>query len=227
MECDSETTFEYMYNQMNYVIGTFFLYSFGITLGAFLVSKYAWNDTVDELEELREEYEEELYEEKYPLNADISGNKPTNTCIIEFTPDGSVIMSYDYDQEGFHYWSDVTIKYNYLETAARKFVKMNGCADIYIDRKENIKKQNELLDKEEKLAELTELKELTLEVEESVFVKSRIKKKEKVNRNNIAANKANKYIRIGKFSDFKWLKEVEVKTVKKICFSDFKNMKQL
>ena len=37
----------------------------------------------------------------------------------------------------------LNIKYNYLETVARKFVRMNFCCDLYIDRKENIKKQNE------------------------------------------------------------------------------------
>ena len=35
--------------------------------------------------------------------------------------------------------------------AFRKFVKMNFCVDLYIDRKDNIKKQNEELDRIETL----------------------------------------------------------------------------
>ena len=76
----------------------------------------------------------------------MSGNKPMNTTIIEHTPDGTVIMRYNYDKEGFEYWSDSkNIKYDYLETVARKFVKMNFCCHLYIDRKENIKNKNERL----------------------------------------------------------------------------------
>jgi hypothetical protein len=210
----------YAYDNMNQIIVAVLVYTVGITFGGFIVSKFAWGESFEEFIEVVE-----VYEEKYPLNPDISGNIPTNTTIIEATPDGSVIMSYDYDNEGFRYWSDTTIKYKYLETAARKFVKMNCCSDIYIDRADNIKKQNDALDREE--AEQVELAELAalagLVEEESVFVKRKIKKK-KINRNNLAATKANKYIKVGKFSDFKWLQKVEPKTIKKICYDDFKHM---
>ena len=248
MFCDNDiefeqTGFEYAYNGMNNLIVAILIYGLGLTVGTWFVSRFLWDGDVV-LESIEEEpkIKEVLYEDKYPLDncKDLSGNKPTNTTIIENTPEGSVIMSYNYDKEGFEYWSNSkNIKYDYLETVARKFVKMNFCIDLYIDRKENIKYQNEELDRiekeakeakdnEEKNAKIDkEFKEL--EEEDSVFVKSKLsvkekQKKEVIDRTKIAATKANKYIRVGKCSDFKWLKKMEKRDKKKkISFNDFKN----
>jgi len=239
---NEKTNMEAAYDNMNYFIVCTLVYGLGLTIGCWFVSRCLW-DKEDILEDIFEDIleEEELYEDKYPLQKDLSGNKPTNTTIIEHTPDGSVIMSYNYDNEGFEYWVDnKNIKYDYLETVARKFVKMNFCSDLYIDRKENIKKQNEELDrieKEEKEEEKEEEKKQKkldqefkeLEEEDSVFVKSKFcvkekQKKEIIDRTNIAATEANKYIRVGKCSEFKWLKKSEKKKKKKkISFNDFKN----
>ena len=253
MFCDDfdKSDFDYRYNNMNYFIVGTLVYGLGFTVSAWFISKCLWDkddildDFEDDFEDISEE--EELYEDKYPLQKDLSGNKPTNTTIIENTPDGSVIMSYNYDKEGFEYWVDnKNIKYDYLETVARKFVKMNFCSDLYIDRKENIKKQNEELDRietfkkslaKEKAAkaaatagetaaekEFEELKE-----EDSVFVKSKfcVKEKQKeeiVDRTKIAATNANKYIRVGKCNEFVWLKKTEIKKNKiKISYDNFKN----
>ena len=238
---DIETDFKYVYNQMNYFIVGSLIYGFGLTISAWCISRCLLNkDVLLEIteDEDGDEDEEELYEEKYPLAniKDLSGNKPMNTTIIEHTPDGTVIMCYNYEKEGFEYWSDSkNITYDYLETVARKFVKMNFCCDLYIDRKDNIKKQNEKLDqieKEEK--EEKEKKEKGLDNEfkkikedDSVFVKSKIsvrakQKKEIIDRSKIAATSANKYIRTGKCSEFIWLKKIETKK-KKISFNEFKN----
>ena len=162
-----KSTFQSLYDNMNQTFLTTLVYSVGIGVGAWVISKYIWDrELVLENQEPEEEKEIKiLYEDKYPIDKsrDISGNKPTNTTIIEHTPDGSIIMSYNYDKEALEYWSDKkNIKYNYLETVARKFVKMNFCTDLYIDRNENIKKQNEELDiieKEEKEKKEKEKKE--------------------------------------------------------------------
>ena len=227
---DTETTFDTAYNNMNYYFLCSLIYTFGFTVSAWFISRCLWSDVI-KIDDVLEEEEEEVYEDKYPLRKDLSGNNPTNTTIIENTPDGSVIISYNYDKEGFEYWADSNIKYDYLETAARKFANMNFCSELYIDRKENIKKQNENLDRieEEKKSLPKEVdKEFEkMEEEDSVFIKSKFKKKQKVeviDRTKIAATKANKYIRIGKCSEFKWLKKPEkIDKNKKISFNDFKN----
>ena len=76
------------------------------------------------------------YHTKYPLkNAKDDGIKLIkDTYLIEQTPDGNVFMSYDYDREGFIYWSDKIITWKNLETVARKFVTTFKCKDLYIDR---------------------------------------------------------------------------------------------
>ena len=249
MFCNEKTDFEYAYENMNHFIVGTLVYGLGFTVSAWFISRCLWNkeDILEDFDDFDDEVVEDKYEDKYPLQKDLSGNRPTNTTIIEHTPDGSVIMSYNYDKEGFEYWVDnKNIKYDYLETVARKFVKMNFCSDLYIDRKDNIKKQNEELDRietfkkslaKEKAAaaaetasETTAEKEFEeLEEEDSVFVKSKFcvkekQKKEMIDRTKIAATKANKYIRVGKCNEFVWLKKTEIKAKKrKISFNEFKN----
>ena len=255
MFCDEKTDFDYVYDNMNHFIVGTLVYGLGFTVSAWFISRCLWNkeDVLEDFEDFEDEVVEDKYEDKYPLQKDLSGNRPTNTTIIEHTPDGSVIMSYNYDKEGFEYWVDnKNIKYDYLETVARKFVKMNFCSDLYIDRKDNIKKQNEELDRietfkkslakekaakaaakaaaAETAAETTAEKEFEeLEEEDSVFVKSKFcvkekQKKEIIDRTKIAATKANKYIRVGKCSEFIWLKKTDKKKKKKkISFNDYKN----
>jgi len=238
-----KSTFQSLYDNLNQTFLTTLVYSVGIGVGAWVISKYIWDrELVLENQEPEEEKEVKiLYEDKYPIDKllDISGNRPMNTTIIEHTPDGSIIMCYNYDKDAFEYWSDKkNIKYDYLETVARKFVKMNFCTDLYIDRKENIKKQNEELDRieaEEKEAEEKKKNEKDKKSEEefkkmkeddSVFVKSKKVKqrKEIIDRKKIAATSANKYIRVGKWNEYNWIiKTKKERKSKKISFSDFKN----
>ena len=243
------SNFYYFYNNLNYVIVATLIYALGLTISGCLVSKYLLDHEVfiENFEEEKEE-KEEIYENKYPLNEikHLNGNKPTNVTIVEHTPDGSVIMSYNYDKEGFEYWCDnKNIKYKFLETVARKFVKMNFCTDLYIDREENIQKQkdhiNEMIkkEKEEKEAKEKAAKEKAannnideefekIKKEDSVFVTSKLSIKEKQKKQikkieKISATQANKYIRSGKISEFKWLKKIESTKEKNISFNDFKN----
>ena len=83
------------------------------------------------------------------MEHDLSRNNEVtkNTSVIENTPDGLVIMLYNGEREGFEYWCDnKNIKFDYLETVARKFVIMNFCTSLYIDRYEDIKKQQDDFD---------------------------------------------------------------------------------
>jgi len=251
----NKTNFEYFYDNMNNMIIVTLVYAFGLTIGGCLVSKYLLDTEVfiENFEE-EEQEKEEVYEDKYPLDKSdhLKGNKPTNVTIVEHTPDGSVIMSYNYDKEGFEYWCDnKNIKYKYLETVARKFVKMNFCTDLYVDRKENIQKQKddiiemikkekeakEAKEKEAKEAKEKEEKEANgkideefeeIKKEDSVFVINKLSIKEKQKKQikkkeKISATEANKYIRSGKISEFQWLKKIETTKEKKISFNDFKN----
>ena len=203
---------------------------------SWLIGKYLMdNDLMDTVEEEKEPTV--LYEDKYSLKDmehDLSQNNEItkNTSVIENTPDGLVIMLYNGDREGFEYWCDnKNIKFNYLETVARKFVIMNFCTSLYVDRFDDIKKQQEEFDENfetgnDKGDKVEDKVEEKIE-EESVFVKKKVKKKEvkKGDRKKIVAKKSNKYLYIGKISEFEWLrKNKEENIVKEVSFASFKSM---
>ena len=106
------------------------------------------------------------YEERYPLSKVDKNNESKNekndtettntekkddsekwkdkmkSYLNEYTPNGNVIMRYNYETEAFDFWcDDKNIKYSYLETVARKYVSIFNCRELYIDRSENIEKQ--------------------------------------------------------------------------------------
>ena len=81
------------------------------------------------------------YEELYPIERAVNTNDDlnNNSYITDATPDGLVIMRYDKDEEGFIYWSDRNVRFNYLETVARKYVTNFNCSQYYIERECNKK----------------------------------------------------------------------------------------
>ena len=158
-------------------------------------------------------------------------------------------MCYNKDREGFEYWADdKNVKFNYLETVARKFVIMNFCTNLYVDRYESIKKQVDAYDLLVETgapknagggsdggaygasdgAENDAAHEQTAEAIDDVFVKSRFVKKAKVVvRSKIVATDSNRYFYTGKVSEFKWLGEKKQEEDKEISFASFKNMSRI
>jgi len=225
------------YNIMNRIIVTSLVSIASIAMTSWLIGKYLMdNDLMDnDLMEIVEE--PTVYEDKYSLKDmehDLSQNNDItkNTSVFENTPDGLVMMLYNKDREGFEYWCDnKNIKFNYLETVARKFVIMNFCTNLYVDRFDNIKKQQDEFDEyletgndKEDGEEKEEIEEK--EEEESVFVKKKVKKEvKKSDRKKIVAKKSNKYLYVGKINEFEWLrKNKEENIVKEVSFASFKSM---
>ena len=69
---------------------------------------------------------------------------------MEYTPLGNVLMFYNNKKGSFEYYSDNTIPYRYLETVARKYVKIHNCRVIYFDMEEELKNyEAKLIEKEE------------------------------------------------------------------------------
>jgi len=219
------------YNIMNRILVASLLSMASVALTSWFIGKYLLdNDLIDE-----ESEPTVLFEDKYSLKDmehDLSRNNEVtkNTSVIENTPDGLVIMLYNGEREGFEYWCDnKNIKFDYLETVARKFVIMNFCTSLYVDRYEDIKNQQDEFDDyletgNEKEEEEEEEKE---KIEESVFVKKKKKKKEvkKEDRKKIVAKKSNKYLYIGKINEFEWIrKSEESRIVNEVSFASFKSM---
>lgn len=77
------------------------------------------------------------YHERYPIKHAIQTEHEMNphSYVVDNTPEGIAIMKYDKDEEGFVYWGSKKIKYQHLETIARKYVTMFQCKDLYTPRK--------------------------------------------------------------------------------------------
>jgi hypothetical protein len=163
-----------------------------------------------------------------------------NNIVIDSTPDGYVAMRYNKTEEGFEYWSDKNIAYKYLETVARKYVNSFECKDVYINRRDLLRKKMENLHEEIKQNLEDDKNKVEEEVEETdgVFVnlkkynsssKRTIELKKRITRQDFVSDKANKYIKKGKFKDSKeWMspikkKEKEIKDGGYISWLSWKN----
>ena len=108
------------------------------------------------------------YEDKYidllksQKNTNLLQNIPNKiNKVMEYTPLGNVVMWYEPDNESFHFHSDSTIPYRFLEVVARKYVTTFCCPQIYVDMEEQVelakqKLQHQKEDKERKQNELIE-----------------------------------------------------------------------
>ena len=135
----------------------FYLFSVG-ALFAFIIIAISLQHSFTEQE--RADFNQEPlvvpYENKYPLSDDEETDcdeeeKKTPSrdyvslktlFVSDYTPNGLAIMRYNIDHEGFEYWcDDRTIKYDYLETVARKYVSTACCKELYVDRKKDVERQ--------------------------------------------------------------------------------------
>ena len=224
----------------NMLFPMFFLISFipfTILFSSWVVARYIYLPYMKQVENEKdiewpdEEEEEILYENRYPIGEADDDNKDVdmrNNSICESTPDGLVFMKYNKDNEGFDWWGDnKQTAYKYLETVARKYVKVFKCSNLYIDREEDLKRQLEREKEEEERAKKeAEDKKEEEDSDDDLFVKfktnEKIKPKKKEKR---AAINGNKYKYCGKIKDFKVLKEIVKETVnKKMDFNSWKSM---
>ena len=92
--------------------------------------------------------EEEVYEDGWQLDEVSDTNKDkevlSKKVVVELTPDGEVLMKYNFERECFVYWSYVSsIRYVYLEVAARRFVTLYNCAGLYVQHSKFVKESGE------------------------------------------------------------------------------------
>ena len=204
----------------------------GFLISLILVSNLKFEQIEDDFKFYEEE--EVKYEDKYPLKdikEDINLDKEsikTNRYVNENTPDGSVFLRWNSEKEGFEYWSNTNINYSYLETVARKYVKVFDCKSLYVDRnkeledKEKERKENEEMKKEDTKKEKNENEN----EKDSVFANLKSNKKN-TKKNKILVTNSNKYIHMGKISELILLDKSDkvnfkINEKKKMTFSDFK-----
>jgi hypothetical protein len=214
-------------------------------------------------DDLKKEIDAEECQHKIIKNAEEESNqfvieerlkKLKNCFVMEYTPLGNVLMIYDSLRNTFKYYSDNTIPYRYLETVARKYVKVFNCRPIFVDMEEELKLWEDKLNKEkEKKERETNLhknqKQIPIEDKKQLFAKFKTYNKEgltgKVNiapppKNSIPnqkieesqkdvllKEKANMYTYDGKISNYSFLKKIDRKIVDKkytMSFTEFKKL---
>jgi len=105
--------------------------------------------------------------------------------VMEYTPLGNVLMWYEPDKESFHFHSDSTIPYRFLEVVARKYVITFHCPQIYVDMEEQVElAKRKLQEKKEEKERKKREKEEQLKLEQAHYNSNPIsstKPKEKAN----------------------------------------------
>ena len=177
-------------------------------------------------------------------------DKLNKNFIIEYTPLGNVIMTYNNKKEVFDYYSDNIIPYRFLETVLRKYVITNNCRPLYIDMEDELKQCDDklkLIDENNAAQPVIE----NVEKKKNVFAKFKSYNKEgqsgRVNtvpppqngvsnkgiddknadRKILLKERANRYSYQGKINNFSILPKIDKKAISKkyaLTFSEFKNM---
>ena len=197
--------------------GQLFFYLIGfipflICFPIWTVVRFVWTPWKKEI--IEEILEKVPFSDLYPYSEEYNDDYKTNyenNVIIEDTPNGTVIMKYDENDNVFKYWCNKTVLQDVLNTCARKYVKVFHCSEIYHNEEDKEDKEEQGEDKEneeqpednetEKNEE--EKKEHTEKEEEDsdddgVFVKFKAQKTKEANA-EVEKNKKNKEKTINKF----------------------------
>lgn len=118
-----------------------------------------------------EKYEDRYIKEISKIEVkDLSEDKLVNlkkSIVLENTPMGNVVLFYDHEKEKFYYFSDrKDIPYKYLDTIARKYVKLFDCKIIYTLLSEELESQKKKYEeiKEERKFQKVEKKDKKADV---------------------------------------------------------------
>ena len=167
-------------------------------------------------------------------------DKLSKNFIIEYTPIGNVIMTYNNKKEVFDYYSDNAIPYKYLETVLRKYLIIYNCRPLYVDMEEELKKYDEKMQLEK-----DKRKNITKETK-SVYAKFKNYNKEGAtghvsmvpppknsiqnkigndNENILLKENSNRYSRQGRISNFNMLQKIDKTKINKkysLTFIEYK-----
>jgi hypothetical protein len=170
----------------------------------FFPSKNAHPQSLVNIVAYEDKYKDCLKSIIYNANSKIENpsiKSPTKLCnfVLETTPKGQVIMRYNDNTSTFEYYTDSgTLPHKYLETVCRRYVIVFQCPHLYTDMTSECEKMYK-------------------------FQQTQQHKYPTKKQNLIVKQKINKFIRLGKLSDFNILQTV-VKELPKLSFSAFKKL---
>jgi hypothetical protein len=175
--------------------------------------------------------------------------------IMEMTPLGNVLMTYNKERSTFSYYSDNTIPYRYLEVVCRKFVKSFHCRPLFVDMEEELKARELQLEEEKQKEKEKESMANNVndndsknkdEKKKNVFAKLKnynqssgkvgvgqsnipypTKTNQSTNDKLVLKENANRYTYEGKISTFNMLKKPDRKIIDKKYALSFADFKKL
>lgn len=165
--------------------------------------------------------------------------KSLKTSILyEATPRGGVIMFYDFEKETFSYYSDTKdIPYLFLETAARRYVTINKCKQVYVDMKAELLVANKKNDDKNTCHGLNTINGHKVGVNKSepfASFKSYNRKgtggtnMTNLNKKFVLRQNANRYSYMGKTKDFHMINNAEYNKIKDpVATMDYNTFKKL
>lgn len=124
----------------------------------FMKTNYDKNQILDISEKYEDKYIENInnLEERNLSEEKLIQLK--NSIVLENTPMGNIILFYFHEKEKFYFYSDrKEVPYKYLDTVARKYIKMFNCKMIYtaLDKElESQKKKYEDIKEERKIKKI-------------------------------------------------------------------------
>lgn len=214
---------------------------FGFLLSFWLVAKFVYMPMVDQKKIDKKEWKQFIRDEKmnlpyhvkHPVIVDLEKTETSFfNYITDNTPDGLVIMRYNSDIEGFEYWSDFDIKYENLETVARKYVNTFNCGGIYKNRKALLKKK---IDKIKETISENENKNKSKDEDEkddtqfhgnkdadNVFINQQKKPTKKLTKFDYVCDEANKYIKKGKFNEERGKEKIKRENIEGLSWNSWK-----
>ena len=157
-----------LYDEAGRVFIAMLIFMASLAFSSWFSGKYLIKEVIEE----KKEKPKKKYIDKYTLPTEkemieklsINNNVSKNVSVMEKTPMGTVIIRYNQEREGFEYWcDDKNVKFDFLETVARKFVMMNFCVQLYHDRHRDIEEQKEEFEK----ISMEEAKETNKETKQS------------------------------------------------------------
>jgi hypothetical protein len=260
-ECDDSEHGVLSRSLFFYALSSIFLFFFGTVISTAIISYYMFNvptiglendesETNDEDDEDEPPYEykyiedfEELMKSDSSIWSDQEKAYLSKLIIMDTTPNGDVVMSYEYDKDDderskfIYYSNSKTIPYKYLDAVARKFVCAHKCPNIYVFIKDELMKEMKRIEEENKRDEeqkniSTENDNSSNKKQDSVFASFKNYKTSKSRVTNSVIKKRhilvtkNKYKYMGTFDDYNLslLPKEEKKEVKPISFYAFKQM---
>lgn len=183
---------------------------------AIIGARFNPNASFEEEEETDQEEEEqetpdEKYVKQYPIKR--ASHDPPKcldelkyTIMVETTPRGTILLCYNYEIDGFEYWSDNDIPLTMLETAARRYVTEYNCKQFYLPRKKtnDVDKEEEPVPVEELEIEPAPAQETETNPEDDVFIKrKKTEAQVKLEKQIAEEEPVTRFIKKGKLVDFK------------------------